>query len=297
MKQTGKRKFNLVGASCKQHDVVTAASSLPNAHDQTSTSSSSQTNTTSNIKSSSTATPMRFNFFERNILQQFLVPTLANQEVMLHCSMGKYSLIYDKYPKARIHLLIVVSDHFINAKSVKQLHREHVEHLREIQRFVQRVCSEIENGATSDISESTVVTSSSRVLDEEARKTLQCQLGTAKLKVGFHAIPSLYPLHIHILSDDMDAETMKNKKHWNSFTTNFFVELDYVMEVFDRCESRAEEKDRSCSFINLLPSDISENYTDQHLESLLKQDLRCHKCQEEFRSMPHLKAHLRSSHH
>lgn len=47
-----------------------------------------------------------------------------------------------------------------------------------------------------------------------------------EVKVGVHAVPSMNHLHIHVLSRDMHSEKMKHRKHYNSFTTDFFVELD-----------------------------------------------------------------------
>eukprot|EP00483_Globobulimina_turgida_P003139 UN03144 len=43
------------------------------------------------------------------------------------------------------------------------------------------------------------------------------------IKYGFHCIPSMNQLHCHIISDDLDSENMKNKKHFHSFTSNYFV--------------------------------------------------------------------------
>ena len=35
--------------------------------------------------------------------------------------------------------------------------------------------------------------------------------------------PSMQQLHMHIISEDMNSESLKNKKHWNSFCSEFFV--------------------------------------------------------------------------
>lgn len=47
-----------------------------------------------------------------------------------------------------------------------------------------------------------------------------------EVRVGVHAVPSMNHLHVHVLSRDMHSERMKHKKHYNSFTTDFFVPLD-----------------------------------------------------------------------
>lgn len=31
-------------------------------------------------------------------------------------------------------------------------------------------------------------------------------------------------VHLHVISQDFDSSCLKNKKHWNSFTTDYFIE-------------------------------------------------------------------------
>lgn len=46
------------------------------------------------------------------------------------------------------------------------------------------------------------------------------------IKVGVHSTPSMSNLHIHVLTRDMNLPFVKHKKHYNSFCTEFFVELE-----------------------------------------------------------------------
>ncbi|KAJ4289514.1 aprataxin-like protein [Collariella sp. IMI 366227] len=56
-----------------------------------------------------------------------------------------------------------------------------------------------------------------------------------EIKVGAHAHPSMAHLHVHIISRDMHSERAKHRKHYNSFTTPFFVPLeDYPLAEDDR---------------------------------------------------------------
>jgi aprataxin len=50
-----------------------------------------------------------------------------------------------------------------------------------------------------------------------------------KIRIGFHAIPSLDGLHLHIISEDMAF--CKHKKHYNSFMTDFLVKPETVIEL------------------------------------------------------------------
>ena len=47
----------------------------------------------------------------------------------------------------------------------------------------------------------------------------------SSILIGVHANPSMNHLHIHIISEDRHGECLKHKKHYNSFTTPFFVRL------------------------------------------------------------------------
>ncbi|CCF55835.1 hypothetical protein KAFR_0A04000 [Kazachstania africana CBS 2517] len=43
------------------------------------------------------------------------------------------------------------------------------------------------------------------------------------IKVGVHSIPSMNNLHIHVITNDFYSDRLKNKKHYNSFNSNFFI--------------------------------------------------------------------------
>lgn len=41
--------------------------------------------------------------------------------------------------------------------------------------------------------------------------------------IGYHAMPSMQRLHLHVISTDFNSPCLKTKYHWNSFTTPFFL--------------------------------------------------------------------------
>lgn len=47
-----------------------------------------------------------------------------------------------------------------------------------------------------------------------------------EVKVGVHAHPSMNHLHVHVVSREMYSECLKHRKHYNSFATGFFVDLE-----------------------------------------------------------------------
>lgn len=93
-----------------------------------------------------------------------------------------------------------------------------------------------------------------------------------EFKFGFHAIPSLRQLHMHVISQDLSGTAMKNKKHWNSFTTDFFIPASRLL---------AELETRGSIWVD-----------SRAAENLLKSRLRCHKCNCVIPSFAKLKEHI-----
>ncbi|ELR19557.1 histidine triad domain containing protein [Acanthamoeba castellanii str. Neff] len=97
---------------------------------------------------------------------------------------------------------------------------------------------------------------------------LTSRYGTLKFRLGFHAVPSMRQLH------DFDSEHLKTKKHWNSFTTEFFIPAD--------------------KFIKTLETDGSIHFEKARYEAWLEAPLKCHVCHQSQKTMPALKGHLLS---
>ncbi|TDL24804.1 HIT-like protein [Rickenella mellea] len=97
--------------------------------------------------------------------------------------------------------------------------------------------------------------------------------------MGFHAVPSMVHLHLHILSADLCSPSMKNKKHYNSFhpKVGFFLHLDEVLSWFD-----AEP-----SYYKTMTKLDKTQY-----EPKLKEPLECFHCGKELKNIPLLKSHL-----
>lgn len=100
-----------------------------------------------------------------------------------------------------------------------------------------------------------------------------------KIWLGFHAVPSMDHLHMHIISSDLCSPSLKNKKHYNSFhpKAGFFLHLDEVLEWFEGDDS----------YYTTMSQLSASRY-----EPLLKADLKCWKCSASQKNIPTLKAHL-----
>jgi len=115
--------------------------------------------------------------------------TYANEIIFQDKSL---MIIKDKYPKAQHHFLIIPK---IIIKNYSEIDQSHLPLIRNMRKAGIKL---IEN------------------LNEE----------NVSFRMGFHAVPSLKQLHMHVISEDFNSEYLKSKKHWNSFTTDFFVTAD-----------------------------------------------------------------------
>ncbi|KAK6493204.1 aprataxin isoform X1 [Huso huso] len=148
-------------------------------------------------------------------------------------------VIKDKYPKARHHWLVLPWESISSLKAVKKEHLALLKHMHSVGEKIVQDCP--------------------------AFSTLQFRL-------GYHAIPSMSHVHLHVISQDFDSPFLKNKKHWNSFTTEYFLESQDVMEMVER-NGKVTVKDGT--------------------NELLKLPLRCHVCRKELSTIPQLKEHLK----
>ncbi|KAI9031185.1 hypothetical protein DFJ74DRAFT_654884 [Hyaloraphidium curvatum] len=96
--------------------------------------------------------------------------------------------------------------------------------------------------------------------------------------MGFHAVPSMYCLHMHVMSNDFRGPALKQKKHWNSFNTPFFRTLDSVIGELEQ-HGTVRINGKQC-------------------ESWIKGPMTCprHTAAGEFANMPRLQEHLREAH-
>jgi aprataxin len=108
-------------------------------------------------------------------------------------------VIYDAFPKAKLHLLLL-SKPLATVAGVAELRAAHAGELNQLHSLGKQICESLEG--SPDI--------------------------TLPLRMGYHALPSLEPLHLHIISSDMDSASLKTKKHWNSFTTSFFLSTSLI---------------------------------------------------------------------
>ena len=150
--------------------------------------------------------------------------------------------IKDAFPKARHHYLVLPKEHITSLKSLTAKHFDLLKHMNE------RGQSLIK-----------------RLVDDNPDLEFRC---------GYHAVPSMNQLHMHIISQDFDSSFLKTKKHWNSFTSDFFIDSQCIIDMLKTC--------------NKVELDQTK------YEHLLKSNLRCHKCSCSLKTMPALKLHIKT---
>ncbi|RNA08194.1 aprataxin isoform X2 [Brachionus plicatilis] len=165
----------------------------------------------------------------------------------------RFICIQDKYPKAKVHFLLIP-------------------HGNELPKMI-RVADLIKSNQCLDLLKE-IKSLSEKIIAENFPKELK-----SKTMCGFHSIQSMQPLHMHIISKDFDSDCLKNKKHWNSFNTKYFINLDDLIECLKN------EKDYfKNDFFNLNNQKILKDYLDC--------PLKCNVCNAVQKNMPSLKRHL-----
>ncbi|KAF8078007.1 HIT-like domain-containing protein [Lyophyllum atratum] len=172
--------------------------------------------------------------------------------------------IYDAYPKSMFHFLVLprMVAPFNEANDLDSLKTL----LKSDKARAKQVISSLNDDAITLRKE----------IEDEMVKRYGFKWG---IWTGFHATPSMHHLHLHVLSADMCAEKMRNKKHYNSFhpEIGFFLDVDEVLSWFDAEDSQ---------YSTMVKLDSKSH------EKLLKEDLTCFHCGSGMKNMPTLKAHL-----
>ncbi|XP_050804257.1 aprataxin isoform X1 [Gopherus flavomarginatus] len=184
-------------------------------------------------------------------------------------------IIKDKYPKARYHWLILPWDSISSLKSVTKEHLELLEHMHAvgeklIQQCLHKDSLEFRLGYHAVPSMRQGREHWSVICQEEVGLWLFWIAKSTTLIVDH--LPHFLHVHLHVISQDFDSPCLKNKKHWNSFTTEYFLNSQDVIEM-------VKTKGKV-----LVKEGTSE---------LLKLPLRCHVCKQHQSTIPQLKEHLK----
>ncbi|XP_066581138.1 aprataxin isoform X2 [Prorops nasuta] len=146
-------------------------------------------------------------------------------------------VIKDKYPKAQHHFLVLPK---INIPSIRHISQEHNNLLFHMDKIANDIVQKYKE---------------------------------YKFLIGYHAMPSMHRLHLHIISSDFNSPCLKTKHHWNSFNTPYFIPSKEIVQQL-----------KESGKIQAIAPDKCKEY--------LLRPLRCHKCSERPETIRMLKQHL-----
>ncbi|XP_070538748.1 aprataxin-like isoform X2 [Ptychodera flava] len=188
---------------------------------------------TSRMMSGANRPPVRTGHWSMGLLD-----SMNNPDLQIYKD-DRIVVIKDKYPKAKYHYLVLPR---ISIPSLKSLKSEHLELLKDIHKKGREITEKHKSSG----------------LD---------------FRLGYHCVPSMSHLHMHVISQDFNSPCLKTKKHWNSFTTQYFVGSKDIIEQLETTGR------------------VNPPAAGRHAE-LLKTPLRCHVCRQAQTNMPKLKQHI-----
>ncbi|MCL7026540.1 hypothetical protein MKW94_014170 [Papaver nudicaule] len=128
-------------------------------------------------------------------------PVRYNQEVIE--ILDDVVVLYDLYPKARRHLLVVLRKDGLDR--LADVRKEHLPLLK--------------------IAHAVGVKWAMKFIFDEP---------SLVFRLGYHSDPSMRQLHLHVISQDFDSARLKKHKHWNIFNTAFFRDSADVIEEIEK---------------------------------------------------------------
>ena len=188
----------------------------------------------------------------------------AGPEVLSHTP--RWVVLRDKYPKARVHLLVLPRPGAAGPSAMYALPRV------------------IDAGALPADARARLAGELAELADVARGAWAAHGGGVCAFEdalVGFHALPSLTPLHLHLVSPDLVSESLKTKKHLHSFShAHFFLRLDAVLAAV-----RGDAAGGA-------GGGVLDAGAASRAAAALKAPLACPRCGSGAATMPALKAHL-----
>lgn len=188
----------------------------------------------------------------------------------------KWVVINDLFPKSSVHILLLPRD-----PSKQLLHP--FEAFKDLD-FLKEVQAEVKKLRQLAAKELQRRFGKFSALDQRRQKAIDAldgdsESGSRDLPIGrdwtqsvisgIHTGPSMNHLHIHILSVDRHSECMKHRKHYNSFSTPFLIDVEDF------------------------PLDRQDGRKHPGIERYLERDLKCWRCGKLFgNKFSRLREHL-----
>lgn len=163
----------------------------------------------------------RFSF--RDVLYKYIREPIRDDSRIIYRTSFCTAII-DAYPKASVHLLLLPHSGYLECEhgdvtEVRMLTRKNYEKLQWFH--------DVARNITAQIKSFNPHTTGSSVADDNISSTIAlynpilrsmlveyhkyCTTNLIDIQIGYHAVPSLHPLHLHIIANDFVSDHLKTK--------------------------------------------------------------------------------------
>ena len=146
--------------------------------------------------------------------------------VIMHSN--DFVTIHDLYPKSSIHLLLIP-----RSPSKSSLHPfiafEDPTFLASVQQEIRKLRVLVAKELKRKYGRYSALEKARDAALEAGKEGDEVPAGrdwSKDVVAGIHAHPSMNHLHVHVLSRDRHSECLRHRKHYNSFATPFFIDVE-----------------------------------------------------------------------
>lgn len=210
----------------------------------------------------------RTRFYGRDGLAAYTIDPASFPQSRVVYYNDKFVVINDLFPKATVHLLILPRDPKINILRPQEAFDDpkFLAECREEEKKVRAIVAAELRRKLGKYSAAEKARNEAMELEDPPEELPPGRDWSREVMAGTHANPSMNHLHIHVLSRDLESESLKKTNHYLSFTSDFFIPMD---------DYPLSEKDP------------------RRLYGRFPEDMHCWRCGKNFgRKMSQLKEHL-----
>ena len=166
--------------------------------------------------------------FEPALLERLTQEGAAN--ALFFAATDGCTVLYDGYPKATFHWLVLPVDTAI--RRAADLRPRHLPLLRRMAALADRLIAHVRGPGGVAVSAAPTAAVAADDDDGHGATGAVADPACLRFQCGFHAVPSLEHLHLHVMSTDLELGC-KHKKHYNSFATPFFTPIAAVLRELE----------------------------------------------------------------
>ena len=181
-------------------------------------------------------------FLGRDVLGAYIASpsSFPTSRIIYHDE--KWVVINDLFPKSSVHILLLPRDPSKQLLHPFEAFRD-LDFLKEVQTEMQKLrrlaAKELHRRygkfSALDQKRQTAIDASDGNSDSEPQNLPIGRDWSQSIISGIHVGPSMNHLHIHILSVDRHSDCMKHRKHYNSFSTPFLIDVeDFPLDKEDK---------------------------------------------------------------